>query len=386
LSVAAALTVAVATTQSVASAARPRTVEVSVAASDQAVAVHIAAAPVSRCTLKVSARHRSTIFAPIAVGKYGRATIKWTVPAAAPSGNWTFSVSCVTHKRTARGRTRIVLVNHGPGTGGLAGSGNGGGGKGGASQSCAPIASPPGSGQVCFGGDPFATYGSSPGEDIGQCTWYAAGMRPDLDGITTGNASEWLSEAKGKVPEGTVPVVGAIAVNTTADGGLGHVAYVAGITNGGATLILDEANLNNDEKVYLNIETPASELSGYIYGGPAGNGPSSQTAPPPPPPPPPPSPPKTYAQTSGPGPVHTWTDYHDGGGTEGPEIPDNSAVQVTCRSEGLPVEDGNPWWYELASSPYNNGYWASSDAFYNNGSTSGGLQGTPFFDPNVPVC
>jgi surface antigen len=203
-------------------------------------------------------------------------------------------------------------------------------------------------------------------------------MRPDLDGITTGNASEWLKEASGKVPEGNVPVVGAIAVNTTADGGVGHVAYVAGVTNNGSTLILDEANLKYDARVYLNIETPASEFQGYIYGGPAGKGS--------PPPPPPPPPPMTFSETSGPGPVHTWTDYSNAGGTEGQAIPDNTTVQIACKVTGFAVEDGNTWWYRIASSPWSESYYASADAFYNNGATSGSLKGTPFVDPNVPNC
>jgi surface antigen len=98
-------------------------------------------------------------------------------------------------------------------------------------------------------------------------------MRADLGGITRGNAANWLNEARGRVPEGSTPVVGAIAVNTTADRGVGHVAYVAGVANGGATLILDEANVYNNGGVFLNVATPASDFQGYIYGGPAGNGP-----------------------------------------------------------------------------------------------------------------
>jgi len=34
----------------------------------------------------------------------------------------------------------------------------------------------------------------------------------------------------------------------------------------------------------------------------------------------------------------------------------------------------------------NGGYYASADAFYNNGQTSGSLHGTPFVDNNVPNC
>jgi surface antigen len=389
-------TVGLATSSAALASGRSR-VALSVAATDEGLIVHLRALAGSRCTLTVAAGHRSSTFAPITIAKNGRGTVKWTVSSNAPSGTWTITTSCVKRKKTRTGKTRIVLVNHGTGTGGLiSAEGNGLGGKGGGSQSCAPIATSPG-GEACFIGDPFATYQG--GEDVGQCTWYAAGMRSDLDGITTGNASEWLKEASGKKPEGTTPVVGAIAVNTTADDGFGHVAYVAGVENGGATLILDEANLKYDERVYLNVETPASEFQGYIYGGPAGNGPgSSSPAPVPAPTPrptptpapepgPAPAPPPTYSETSGPGPVHTWTNYSDAGGTEGPSIPDNSTVQITCKVAGFAVEDGNTWWYRIASSPWNGGYYASADAFYNEpGRTSGTLMGTPFVDPNVPNC
>ncbi len=145
-------------------------------------------------------------------------------------------------------------------------------------MSCEGVAVPSGHGPVCFINDPFASYGPHPGEDIGQCTWYAAGVRSDLDGITTGNASEWLKEAENHhVLTGKTPVVGAVAVNETADGGVGHVAYVAGLADNGTELVLDEANLHNHGEVFLGITTPAAEFQGYIYGGPAGSGPGSSS-------------------------------------------------------------------------------------------------------------
>ncbi len=382
--------------ESTASAANRARVALFVVATDEALTVHVRAPGGSRCTLTVAAGHRSSTFAPITLGKTGRGTINWTVPSSAPSGTWTFSTACVRHKRARTAKTRIVLINHGSGGGALVGTkADEPGGKGGGSQSCAPIAVPVGGGQVCFSGDPFATYGPKPGEDIGQCTWYAAGERPELDGITTGNASQWLNEARAKFPEGATPVVGAIAVNTSADGGLGHVAYVAGVADGGATLILDEANVNNDGKVYLNIATPASEFQGYIYGGPAGNGPSSSSpaptpAPSPTPTPEPePAPMPTYAETPGRGGVATFTDYQDAGGSQGPRISEHETVQVTCRIEGFePADHGIPdnWWYKIASSPWNNAYYAYAEPFYNNGQTSGPLSGTPAVDTSVPVC
>src|SRR6185369_1828810 len=71
---------------------------------------------------------------------------------------------------------------------------------------------------------------------------------------------------------------------------------------------------------------------------------------------------------------------------QGPTIPAFATVQVSCRVQGFAVADKNTWWYLVASSPWNNVYYVSADAFYNNGRTSGSLLGTPFFDPAVPIC
>jgi hypothetical protein len=96
-------------------------------------------------------------------------------------------------------------------------------------------------------------------------------------------------------------------------------------------------------------------------------------------------PPATYPETTG-GVAHTWTNYTNAGGTEGPQIASNQTVQIACKLTGFKVPDGNTWWYRIAQSPWNNQYYVSADAFYNNGATSGSLQGTPFVDPNVANC
>jgi hypothetical protein len=84
--------------------------------------------------------------------------------------------------------------------------------------------------------------------------------------------------------------------------------------------------------------------------------------------------------------THTWTNYTNAGGTQGPSIPSNNTVHVACKVQGFRVADGDTWWYRIASSPWNSSYYASADAFYNDGQTSGSLVGTPFYDPNVPNC
>ena len=100
---------------------------------------------------------------------------------------------------------------------------------------------------------------------------------------------------------------------------------------------------------------------------------------------PPQPPPAAYFETTG-GVTHTWTNYTNAGGNEGPSIPSNATVQIACKLTGFRVEDGNTWWYRIASGPWSGSFYASADAFYNNGETSGSLKGTPFVDPGIPDC
>ena len=245
--------------------------------SGRTLSVRISDAPAGgKCLLNVAATKRKAAFTVWRVGKSGVTKIVWSVPTSAPGGIWSLVATCIRGNSRSVARTKIRW--RGKGSGFLVTSP--GGGKGGGSQSCQPIVEG-GSGQVCFINDPFASYADPyVGADIGQCTWYAAGIRPDLDGIERYDASTWLTYAqRAGIPTGITPLVGSIAVSTTADHGVGHVAYVAGVENNGATLILDEANLQTPQHpeeggVFLNIATPASDFQGYIYGGPVGNGPT----------------------------------------------------------------------------------------------------------------
>jgi hypothetical protein len=96
-------------------------------------------------------------------------------------------------------------------------------------------------------------------------------------------------------------------------------------------------------------------------------------------------PPTIWPETTG-GETHTWTNYTNAGGFAGPVYPGQTTVQISCKIPGFKVADGNTWWYRIASSPGNTTFYASADAFYNNGQTTGSLQGTPFFDPAVTSC
>ena len=78
--------------------------------------------------------------------------------------------------------------------------------------------------------------------------------------------------------------------------------------------------------------------------------------------------PQTWTETVG-GNAHTWTDYMNAGGTQGPTIPGGQSVQIACKVQGFQVADGNTWWYRITSSPWSGNYYVSADAFYNNGAT-----------------
>jgi hypothetical protein len=140
---------------------------------------------------------------------------------------------------------------------------------------------------------------------------------------------------------------------------------------------------------YIADGKSANELDAGVPVCPGYSATQGSTPPPaestPAPTPPPPAPSPTYSETTG-GVAHTWTNYTNAGGAEGPSIPSNDTVQIACKVTGFRVEDGNTWWYRIASSPWSNNYYVSADAFYNNGKTSGSLIGTPFVDGNVPNC
>jgi hypothetical protein len=98
-----------------------------------------------------------------------------------------------------------------------------------------------------------------------------------------------------------------------------------------------------------------------------------------------PVPPPPISETTG-AEAHTWTSYSNAGGNEGQVIPSHTTVQITCKVTGFKVDDGNTWWYRIASNPWNNNYYVSADPFYNNGQTQGPLLNTPFVDNAVPNC
>lgn len=217
-----------------------------------------------------------------------------------------------------------------------------------------------------------------------ECTSFVAWALHSRNGFEMPfyqNANLWgpMAAKRGFVVN-SQPAVGSVAWSNA--GIFGHVAYVVAVNGGNVTV--EEYNYlvrgGYDKRV-----ASASAFTGFIHFKDTPSEPPTVAPPAPPPSGSTPAPPQNHLETTG-GVTHTWTDYTNAGGTQGPSIPSNATVEISCALTGFRVEDGNTWWYRIASSPWSNAFYASADAFYNNGQTSGSLKGTPFVDPAVPHC
>jgi lysophospholipase L1-like esterase len=102
--------------------------------------------------------------------------------------------------------------------------------------------------------------------------------------------------------------------------------------------------------------------------------------------PPPPPPPANHLEQETPNhPVNTFTNYHNASGM-GPQIAAGQWVEVSCRVYDPTIASVNPdgYWYRIASSPWNNAYYAPANTFMN-GDPYGGPY-THNTDFSVPLC
>ncbi len=216
----------------------------------------------SRCVLRVDAGSFAKSFPRAAAGRGGVVRWRWLPRGLASDIPWRFTATCRVGTLWAR-RWLIAELGFPSSDGALL-------------TSTSTAANLPGAScdvqGMCFADDPFP---------VGQCTWYAAGRRPDVLGIVHGNAGSWLEEARLRLPEGPLPIVGALAIwlpHYDGAGEDGHVAYVAAASEDGSILIDDSNWTPTPTSPRLQVHehwVSAGSPSGYIYGGPAGDGPSS---------------------------------------------------------------------------------------------------------------
>ena len=102
----------------------------------------------------------------------------------------------------------------------------------------------------------------------GQCTWWAAQMRPDIGAVVWGNAWNWLGSAHAAgLPIGYTPKVGAIAVYQPGVEGAwsaGHVAHVIAVSPDGVHFTVDEMHFPFVGVVDHRVSHTAPGV-GFIY-------------------------------------------------------------------------------------------------------------------------
>lgn len=119
----------------------------------------------------------------------------------------------------------------------------------------------------------------------------------------------------------------------------------------------------------------------------------SSTSPPPPAPapapttpPPPPPPARTWSEQQGSHGANTFTNPYNASGM-GTKIGAYAWVAVSCKVYAPQIDSANPdgYWYRIASSPWNNNYYAVANTFWN-GDVPGQTPYTHNTDFNVPNC
>jgi hypothetical protein len=80
-----------------------------------------------------------------------------------------------------------------------------------------------------------------------------------------------------------------------------------------------------------------------------------------------PPPTRTWSEQESPNhPVNTFANYHDASG-QGPPIGAGQTVEVSCKVQDGTIDSTRPdgYWYRIASSPWNNAYYAPANTFMN---------------------
>ena len=73
----------------------------------------------------------------------------------------------------------------------------------------------------------------------------------------------------------------------------------------------------------------------------------------------PPAPPQTWNETAG-SVAHTWTNYTNAGGTQGPSIGSGQTVAIACRLQGFQVADGYELWWNNDGDLSSEGLWGNT--------------------------
>lgn len=238
-------------------------------------------------------------------------------------------------------------------------------------------------------------------ELLGQLASHCSAiLKPAVDGapeITT-SATEWLS-AIGDCFHRAVPALAASGALDKANLQiLDHVSMAFAMLKTASTtaqLVGELGDFYNGLQPDLQANATFNiRRNGASTPAPPTTAPPQTTQPPPTntPPgstvaiPPPPPPPSTYSeQETFHHPVNTFQNYHNASGP-GQSIAAGQVVEVSCKVQDGTIPSVNPdgYWYRIASSPWNNSYYAAANTFLNGDPPNGPYSHNTDFA--VPDC
>ena len=230
----------------------------------------------SVCQAVVRVRRVRGALTKVKTDAQGRVAWRWLILPSSPSGIWRITVACRHGHLSGSASTRVLVVTKSKKSKGPIGDPR---------SLATPHGTPAGKGGGTCG--PF---------EPGQCTCLAYQKRPDVyntavaHGVPAGgrraagpefyvwDGEQWLVNAqRAGIPTGSQPVAGALVVwGVPNSAAYGHVAYVEQVSSSTRVLI-SECNYDWHGSCRTIWENPqaAANLQGYIYGGPASNGPGS---------------------------------------------------------------------------------------------------------------
>ncbi|HET6447733.1 MAG TPA: CHAP domain-containing protein [Conexibacter sp.] len=228
------------------------------------------------CRARVSVGRVRQSLPAVHADKHGRVGWRWLILPTSPTGRWRIAVHCRAGGRSGSTTRSVIVITRSPRTHGAIGdphslSAIDGTIAGLGAGSCGPF--PPGQCTCLAYQKRRDVYDTAVAHGIPRGGTRAAG--PDF---YVWDGQQWLVNARrAGIPTGSHPVAGALVVWGVPDSpAYGHVAYVEQATSDTHVLVT-ECNYDwhgSCRTVWMNPQAVA-HLQGYVYGGPAGGGPSS---------------------------------------------------------------------------------------------------------------
>jgi surface antigen len=258
----------------VAGHAKPAKLKVSVAPSGATIVIKAKGQPKANCSLSVSASGKKAQMPRTRSDAKGRAKFVWGVPGDAPSGTWTFTVTCKRGRQSQVGKAKALIVTPANGDGTLLESSSLNpqvpGESDTAQTATVEIGGRGGAGDP---GDDYPAVWKNARQDSlldnwrmynRECVSFVAWALASRNGFNIpfhDNANRWGPQARARgYRVDSSPAAGSVAWSNA--GSYGHVAYVQDVVGG--RVHIEEYNRAGTGR-YSQRTVPTSTFTGYIH-------------------------------------------------------------------------------------------------------------------------